>query len=296
MRVKRSRDPERNAARKSATSRRVRTSGRVAALLAFVPTLCSAQITVGVDLAWRSQSLWRGLERTSRTVVQPAAFAGWTTERWSVAGGIWSSLEPFDPRGDDATVAGEPGLGEVDYWLQGTVRRDRYTSLTVGAIAYGFRARSDSRGLSSEWNTRELYLRVEARALAGLEHELTLWQDVSRVRGTFAEYTVRRALPLFPVVLPPTVVVAGTAGWSANERAMATEAGWFTRDGWRYADLSLGTTPVVSLGGTRAAIAGAIHYQFGRGDAPVPGGSPPLRREWWGSLTISVPATAPGRS
>jgi hypothetical protein len=251
-----------------------------------------AQLTAGADLAWRTRGTWRGLDRVTHTVLQPAAYVALGQGVLQLATGAWANIEPLAARADEYTYVGRRrrGVGEVDVWAQGTLRRDRYTSFTAGIIAYTFHGDASTNGLSNANNTTELYLRGELRALLGLEHELTYWRDVDRVRGGFAEYTVRRSLPLFPEVLPPTLVLAGTVGFSHDEAANASESGYFARDGYRYTDVSVGTMPVLALGRLDVAVGGTLHYLAARNDQVAAGGSSPLPRAWWAELTISLPA------
>jgi hypothetical protein len=246
----------------------------------------------GVDLTVRSRGQWRGLDRSAGPVVHPSAFIAIEADRWEVATGGWLHVEPRRARMGRPTLVsvGESGIGEADLWAQATARAGRYGSVTIGATSYRYAAAARGGDDPVAFDTRELYLRLEARPILRLEQELTVWRDVGPARGTFAEATVRRALPLLPTLLPPTIVLAATAGWSDDLRSTGDERGYFERDGFRYLDLSLRTVQVVSVLGV--AIGGAVHHQRVRGDARVTGSGPPLRSPWWVEIDLSAPATS----
>jgi hypothetical protein len=268
-------------------------------LLLVCPMLpVTAQRSGGVDVAVQSRQLWRGLERTRRATAVISGLGAWEEPLFALSGGMWSSVELLRSRTSDATIVGRDrwGVGEVDIYGQADALLHRRFSLTVGTVRYTFQGDEALGGHGSDDNTTELYARVNLDVF-GVEQEFVWWRDVDRVRGSFLEHTLRRRLPLFPALIPPSLIASVTTGWSRSQHVdpeRPAKDAHFQRAGFRYADVALTFTPLLRLPDLRVILDVATHYVVGRGDEPVAESDSPVDRTLWLEFRLRAPGVSPG--
>jgi hypothetical protein len=257
---------------------------------------------VGTDIAFRTDFIWRGLTRVSRTSFQPSLFLGLKRPSWIVTAGAWSSIEPFDPDPTDFGNAGadDGAIGEVDLWAQLDWRFRSFATidLTLGFTAYTFHGDATQGGRGSEWDTSELYIkgRLPNLSLSGelpLALELSVWKDVGPIEGGYSEAVVEVDLPVLPLGEPlSSVIVRLVSGWSfGQQHRPGSSRGYYDGNGPTHLDFSLAPVLFFRLGTAGLTLHSAVHLQVGFDKATLQRGLEPDDRSrvfpWW-ELTISV--------
>jgi hypothetical protein len=248
----------------------------------------SAQVTITGDAGLNSQYQWRGITTTNRPVVQPDFIVAAPFGRLAVTAGAWASLEGGrydDPQRHISENGGSrAGLAEYDLWLEAAFPVRRVT-VTAGALTYAF---PNTAGTTASSNTLEAY--VKAKADAPFAPQVTVWYDVQKVHGAYAEVSVGRSVGAY--------ALGAVTGWNFGQSAGDGGAlGYFTRHGFTHADLSVSRSWTAGA----VSVAPAMHVIVG-GDAATWRASP-MRdshtKIWFGSTltwsrTLRNQATAAG--
>lgn len=256
---------------------------RVAVLLMvlLMPTTVAAQIEVAVDAAYDHDFVWRGLTRVSRPTFQPSIAVAHKTPRLMLSAGGWALIEPWTARADELTLAGrDAALGQVDVWAQADYRL-RFFSATIDATGgwtrYTFHGAAADGGLTSDWNSSELYLGLrmlglrELYAVLGLPPNLPIGiessvaVDLGPVGGTHLEAGLIAELPVFFIGEPfGAATMRLTSSWSWNQEVLPDEPGYYQGEGATHLALSAGLTPFFSIGGasTTLHLGGTLQLGF----------------------------------
>lgn len=298
---------------------------------ATAPTELEAQVVGAADLTFRPTFIWRGLTRISSPSLQPAVSLGLQRESWMLTAGAWAALEPFDAGATEQTLVGrDAGLaGELDYWLQYD-RRFRFLGtfdFAVGWIAYTFRGDPLEGGVGDDFNTSELYMRLEASELRELwltlglpdvpvAVELSTWKDLGPVGGVYSEPALEAELPVLFTGEPFGALIARAAaglswgqtidapgdvgdasgGISYCASTGACSVGYYDGSGFTHLDFSLGATPFVRLGSVPLTLYLAGHLQVGLDERTiVRSGAPEDRDRIVSWLDVTVSALLPVR-
>lgn len=226
-----------------------------AAVVAAAPL--AAQPTLGLDAAYNSGYVSRGLSLTSRPVAQGSATLTLPAGGFTFSGGAWGNLEAAQYAGADelSMTSGEtgPNLTEVDLWADAT-RAVGPASVTVGVLRMTF---PNAAVFTSGFNTTDVYARV-AFARLPLAPRVSVNYDVDKVQGAYVEGALSHAASLGKVPLAAGVV----AGWS-NGQALhegSDEGYYFAKDGLTHVDAWVST----SLQAGPLRLAPAAHVVFGR--------------------------------
>lgn len=192
-----------------------------------------AQIALSTDAAFNSQYQYRGITTTNRPVLQPQGTLTMPLGVAKLAAGVFANLEMSRYNDSNRHISengGErAGLTEYDVWAEATAPMGR-TTFTVGALHYAF---PNGAGTTSASNTTELY--VKAGVAGPLSPSLTVWNDVQRVRGAYAEMAMSQAIG--------AVTVSATTGWNIGQTVgEGSDLGVFTRRGFTHADVAVTTT------------------------------------------------------
>jgi hypothetical protein len=227
-----------------------------AASLTYLPPL-SAQTEVGVDLGVFSSYVWRGLTRTNKPVLQPAAYLSVPVGNASVTLGGWSSVDlgKYDDLADDLSESGGSSsfnFAEFQPYAEVSFPVGR-TTLTGGITGYVFpNSGSAPNGfglLTSDANTVEIYGKLGLDAL--LNPELSVYYDVDKIKGAYIEGGVSYSLAAGERL---AVDLGATAGFSAGQGIpddpASDESANYNDDGFTHLDLSAGlpfTTGALSI-------------------------------------------------
>lgn len=223
----------------------------LAALLAA--PAAAAQATVTASVALNSAYFWRGITFSNRSVVQADVSLAIPVLGGSLAGGAWANYEPSTyafPRDISMNAADGPDVTEVDLWAEYGYG---FGATTVAAGVLAFRFPNES-GFTEDLNTTELYGRVSMDA--PLSPSFTVYRDVDKVIGTYAEGSVSQSVALFDWT---TVTLGALAGASWGHTPDESENANYARDGLTHVDLSI-SAPLTS---GRVAITPTAHVVLG---------------------------------
>lgn len=223
----------------------------LAALLAAAPA--AAQATATANVALNSAYFWRGITFTNRSVVQADVSLAIPILGGSLAGGAWANYELGTyayPRDISMNAADGPDVTEVDLWAEYGYD---FGAATVAAGVLAFRFPNEN-GFTEELNTTELYGRLSVDGL--LSPSLTVYQDVDKVIGTYAEGAVSHSVSIFNWT---TVTLGALAGASWGHTPNESENANFARDGLTHVDLSIS----VPLTSGRVSITPTAHVVLG---------------------------------
>ena len=203
--------------------------------VAVLPGTGTAQLAAGTDLDVRSRYVWRGVVRSSSSVVQPSLFLSWQPEGWTFTTGAWANIEAFGKDDRSLSDAGRSRrLSELDYWVEAHTRRAGF-DLRLGGVIYDLRGDALQGGRDSDWDTAELYASAALllRGLSSIRLETAI--DVSAIKGAW--FTLE-GLEHIPVVglhgIMFSLLVGGEVGASAGlqlDPANPDELGYFANDG-----------------------------------------------------------------
>jgi uncharacterized protein (TIGR02001 family) len=210
------------------------------ALLAAAPAAAQAGMTASV--AVNSSYFWRGITFTNRPVMQAEISLATPLAGGSLAAGAWTNIEQGAYIGArEISMNAEEGAGvtEVDLWAEYGYRVGA-TTLSAGVLAFRF---PNDRGFTEDLNTVELYARVAADG--PLSPSFTIYRDVGKVIGTYAEGSVSQAVP---VTGGFALVLGGLAGASWGHTPEEFDNANFARDGLTHVDLSV-SAPFTTSGG-----------------------------------------------
>ena len=258
-----------------------------------------AQVRPGLDLTVANRYVWRGLMRKNGVVAQPDVYLAVPLSTGWLAAGTWADVELQPAGNSDLTDVGHRrvGVGEVDYWVSASGAMG-VVDASVGWVAYRYHLDASPAGRDRTWNTSELYSSVRVRS-AGWSPKLSVWWDVTRVRGGYVEASVTAPLLANPTGRPFwTVYVGALAGYNISQGPNAnrpSELANFAGKGLTHIDLSLAVyfrPPVVRLPSRSTQLVG--HLQVNRDDATrrhslgVSASREPLTL--WVAVVFSLPA------
>jgi uncharacterized protein (TIGR02001 family) len=210
----------------------------LAALLAAAPA--AAQATVTGNVALNSAYFWRGITFSNRSVVQADVSLALPALGGSLAGGAWANYEPGTyafPKDISMNAADGPDVTEVDLWAEYGYGFGRAT-VAAGVLAFRFPNES---GFTEELNTTEIYGRVSMNG--PLSPSLTVYRDVDKVIGTYAEGSVSHSVSLFDGWTTVTLSALAGASWGHTPDPFANAN--YARDGLTHVDLSV-SAPLTS--------------------------------------------------
>jgi hypothetical protein len=206
-----------------------------------------AQATVGADLGLFSSYVWRGLSLTNKPVAEPDLYVTFPAGKASITLGGWANIDlgKYDNASDISESGGTSAFNfaEFDPWAEISYTVGKAT-LTGGATAYIY---PNSAGLTKAFNTVEIY--GKASLDAPLSPKLSVWYDVDKVKGLYAEGSVSHSVAASEKVsidLGALVGVNAGQGVSTDPNQTAN----FADDGFTHFDLSAGvplTAGVLSI-------------------------------------------------
>src|SRR5438445_701926 len=84
------------------------------------PARAPAQLYAGLDAAFASRYVWRGVTRVDGAALQPEGYLGLQLADGYLSAGAWGSYElsRAGPSGLSDLGPGRTGFGEIDYWSQ----------------------------------------------------------------------------------------------------------------------------------------------------------------------------------
>jgi hypothetical protein len=210
-----------------------------------------AQTEIAIALAVNSEYQSRGLTTTNRSVVQPDIALSRTIGRTVLLAGGWANVEAGsydDPQRHISENGGErSGVTEYQFRAEAT-RPVGPVAASVGVLSYDFPNRL---GTTAASNTMELYVRVAGGG--PLAPTLTVWHDVGRVNGAYAEIGLSHTTG--------ALVLGVVGGWNAGQSpGDGGTLGFFTHHGLTHLDASIsGSFTMGAL-----TLAPTAHVIFGR--------------------------------
>lgn len=218
-----------------------------AILAALLAAPAAAQLTVTASAGPASTYVWRGLTFTNRPVVQGDLSLALPLAGGTLSGGAFANAEAgayagpghFSMNAHDAA-----GITEVDVWAE-YGRTLGPASVAAGVVAYRF---PNANGFTAAFNTTEVYAR--AAFSSALSPTVTVYQDVGKVNGTYAEASITQPVAVADGL---TIVLGALAG---SSRGMSPDEGsddnpLYGADGATHADLWV--TAPFSAGGLTIA-------------------------------------------
>jgi uncharacterized protein (TIGR02001 family) len=224
----------------------------LAALLTAAPP-AAAQAAVTGNVALNSAYFWRGITFSNRSVVQADVSLAIPVLGGSLAGGAWANYEPGTyayPRDISMNAADGPDVTEVDLWAEYGYG---FGAATVAAGVLAFRFPNEN-GFTEDVNTTEVYGRLSVDG--PLSPSFTVYRDVEKVIGTYAEGSVSQSVAVFDWT---TVTLGALAGASWGHTPDESENANYARDGLTHVDLSVS----VPLTSGRVAITPTAHVVLG---------------------------------
>ena len=234
--------------------------------IALVARPAAAQATLTTDASLVGSFVWRGLTFVNRPVVQGDLGLAAPLLGGTVSSGIWANAEPADYTGATAlrmVQAGKrgPAVTVLAPWADWTVATGRLAT-TVGGTAYWYPRASTGFLYAETFNTSEIYAKVAVTA--PLSPRLAIYQDVRKVKGTYAEASVAQPLAAFvPAAKRIALSLGATVGASWGEQPKGAETWLYAHDGLAYVDLS--ASGAVAL--RAVTVAPTIHLVFDHDEA-----------------------------
>jgi Bacterial protein of unknown function (Gcw_chp) len=181
-------------------------AGLLAAGLGLGTSPAIAQVSLGADVAFNNQYIWRGLTLANKFAIQPDLYVTVPVGPLSLTGGGWGTIEPssYDNLTDDISErGGTAGLGEFDWWAEAGFDVG-IASLAAGVTGYIYPGDctappNPSNCLSSASNTTELYAKASFGVF--LSPKVAWWLDVDKIKGSYLEFSVSQEFPLGPASL-----------------------------------------------------------------------------------------------
>src|SRR3989475_3967647 len=104
------------------------------------PARAPAQLYAGLDAAFASRYVWRGVTRVDGAVLQPEGYLGLQLDDGYLSASAWGSYElsRAGPSGLSDLGPGRTGFGEIDYWSQ-YARALGSVQTSLGFIHYTYR-------------------------------------------------------------------------------------------------------------------------------------------------------------
>jgi len=213
--------------------------GAVIVSAALAPK-ATAQASIGMDLAFNSQYVWRGLTLTNNPVFQPALFFNAPLGPAGFSVGVSPNIELGQYNGPtDISMNGGQGsfsVTELDYFAN--LGADVGILRVVGGVDGLYYPDGVTWGGQPKLtNTFEVNGRAELRI--PLHPQVKLWYDIDKVNGLFYEASLGQHFPLGPIA---GIQLDATAGFSAGQEKNAqkpTENFWFKESGFTAARFSV---------------------------------------------------------
>jgi hypothetical protein len=246
-------------------ARRSAAAALLAALLCVPAAAAPArgQLSLAAEVVWAPSDVWRGITRTERDVLRPAAMVGLHARNGILTAGVGGVLETTEARRWDATLAGAGarGWGEVTGWLQYDAALP-VGDVVLGAVGYRYPGGARADGGGDARGTGEVYAEYRPPLRSPLLHPaVRAFQDVGGVGGAYVEVELGASLPLVPLPAdvpgPLTLLVRSVAGFSAGSSAAGGAActvdacrfpagGHFAADGLTHVGASATLSPTLS--------------------------------------------------
>ncbi len=264
--------------------KRVLVVGAAIAAVAMT-TPAAAQTTVGVDAAVFSSYVWRGVTYTNKPVLQPDLYLTFPLGKASFTAGGWANVDlgKYDGSKDISESGGASAfnLAEFDWWGEFGIPAGPAT-LTLGATGYIFPNPKSCGCFNSDFNTIEAYGKV---ALSGpLSPKLSVYYDVDKVKGLYAEGSVAHGFPLGP----KTLTLGALLGYNNGQSVDSDKSFNFADDGFTHLDLSAS----LGLSAGSISITPSVHGVFGFDDATQftnasNAAAADTKFKIWGGVTLS---------
>jgi hypothetical protein len=156
----------------------------------------SAQLSLGADLMYRSEYVWRGLTRSSGPVLQPSVFGSFQPRGWTFTVGAWANFELWNADLNDLSDADpDQRFTELDYWTEAHTRVHAF-DLRAGVTHYDYQGDA-SQGIHRRLDTTELYGGVSYQLTDRFQLGTFAAYDLGDIEGAYVEL---QALRNFPVV------------------------------------------------------------------------------------------------
>src|SRR3989454_11741274 len=122
------------------------------------PARTPAQLYAGLDAAFTSRYVWRGVTRVDGATLQPEGYLGLQLDAGYLSAGAWGSYElsRAGPSGLSDLGLGRTGFGEIDYWSQ-YARALGSVQTSLGVIRYTYRGTLPGPSRTSAASTSEVY-------------------------------------------------------------------------------------------------------------------------------------------
>ena len=207
------------------------------------PTRAPAQLYAGLDAAFASRYVWRGVTRVDGAALQPEGYLGLQLDDGYLSAGAWGSYElsRAGPSGLSDLGPGRTGFGEIDYWSQ-YARALGPVQTSLGFIRYTYRGTLPGPSRTSAASTSEVYGTIQL-SRKYLAPRLAAYWDVDRVRGLYLESSGTLPIMANPLGEPFwALYVRGLAGYSLGQElnpAQPNQVANFAGRGLTHVDLSL---------------------------------------------------------
>jgi hypothetical protein len=237
------------------------------------------RLSGGLDVAYAPGYVWRGVTRSERMVLTPAAFVRVDRGPNTVSAGAWSAWEVREAPAQALTLRPprSPGFAELDLWAQYT-RHVARSDVSLGVVRYVFP------GDGGE-DATEAYLQLWPDS-TGLPVDLrgAAYLQLEGDHAAYAQVEASRSFSLIPLPSgPPSVVLGATAGFSLRAPDDARLAR-FSDQGPTHLLLSAD----LMVPAERITLRGGLRHQRGFDDATR--ALSPVRERGhrtWGELGVS---------
>jgi hypothetical protein len=215
--------------------------------MAFVATMVLAPPTLG-QLVWGADAMvrkryeWRGLTRSSNWVLQPDAFVRIGGHTTSITAGVWTSYG-LGADGPEDIGFGRGFFRETDVWGELATVLFGHLDVSFGWAGYWFRVDSTAGAIPRLRDTHELYIRLSNLSLPVIVPELSVFQDIDAVRGTYAEGSVAIRIPVWPRLILPigSIDLKWTTGVAFNQSRPPPDLAYYDSDGITHHQLGIAT-------------------------------------------------------
>ena len=199
----------------------------------------TAQASLGLDAAFYSQYVWRGLTMTNNPVFQPAAYFNVPLGPAGFSVGVSPNIELGQYNGpNDISMNGGTGsfsVTELDYFAK--VGTDLGILRVVGGVnglyypdGLYWGGKTAQPELS---NTFEINGRAQLRI--PLNPQVTLWYDIDKVKGLYYEAGLGQHFPLGPIAALKLDAIAGFSAGQEKNAQKPNENWWFKESGFTAA-------------------------------------------------------------
>ena len=273
-------------------------------LLLSPTTLIAQEWALEADVEIVSHYEWRGLQLDPGFNTQHSVYGSLAWRDLIVTAGVWSLTD----------LSSEPAVGlperwafETNPWIETSVGGNR-GHVVAGLTRYTFRSPAPGTVLR-RGNTSEVY--AGARGVmpgAPLMGEATVYWDVDRVGGAYAEVAATLQIPVWAGLVVPvgSMFLEGRSGFALGQERSVGDAGpseyIFEDRGITHLDISLRMTLLpVPAGPFMASLTGDVHWTRGLDTETKRmgiriGSARDRTRWWWGvGLRFTLPRCRPER-